>query len=187
MAGYAPLDHRLGQRINVRGGGGKSTLARALARERGLACIELDALNWLRGWRERGDGDFRAEIESALAAAGDRWVVDGNYTRVGDLVLRDADTVIWLDLPWRVMFRRVLVRSVARAIDRRRICGDNVETWGQLLSRRSLWWYYVTHRRNLITRGERFLPLVPAGVPVIRIASARELDRFYELQGLVRG
>ena len=48
-----PFDHPLGCRINARGGGGKTTLARAIAQKRGLPFIELDALNHLPEWQER--------------------------------------------------------------------------------------------------------------------------------------
>ena len=188
---FAPLDHALGRRINVRGGGGKTTLARALARKHSLPFIELDAINWLPGWREREGDDFRDKTQEAIDAAMDGpdngWIVDGNYTgNLGDLVLRQADTVVWLDLPWRVMFWRVLRRSVMRAIDGEMVCGENRESWRNMLSRHSLWWYYVTHRQRIITRGYRLMPMVPDHVPIIRIASARQLDEFYRLHGLSR-
>ena len=43
-----------GIRIAVVGttGSGKTTLAKALAAQLGLAFIEMDALNWQTGWRD---------------------------------------------------------------------------------------------------------------------------------------
>ena len=121
-----------------------------------------------------------------MREASDGWVVDGNYGRLRDQVLEQADTVVWLNLPWRVMLWRVLKRTFRRAWDKQQICGENTESWRQVLSTKSLWWWYIAHRKQLITRVERMLPLVPAGVPVINIKSAWELNRFYEVQGLVR-
>jgi len=46
--------------------------------------IELDAIHWLPGWQERDDDEFR-ELTQAAVAAG-RWVVDGNYAMVRDIV-----------------------------------------------------------------------------------------------------
>ncbi len=184
---FAPLNHPLGKRINVRGGGGKSTLSAALANKLSVPHIELDSISHLPNWASRDIPDFRAETLAAIERAGDRWIVDGNYTGdLEDLVLKRADTVMWLDLPWRVIFRRILLRSFARAIDKRKICGDNTESWRRIFSRDSLWWWYIRNRKQLIRRGERFLPMVPQGVPVIRIGSGRELHRFYEIHGLVR-
>ena len=67
-------------------------------------------------------------------------MVDGNYSvDMKDVVLSQTDTVVWLDLPWRVMFRRILFRSIARAIDKKLICGSNTESWRLIFSRKSLW------------------------------------------------
>lgn len=88
------------QRISVVGtsGSGKSTLARELARALDAPVVELDALHWLPGWAERPDEEFAVAV--AQAAAGERWVIDGNYSKlVQPLVWDRADTVVWLDLP----------------------------------------------------------------------------------------
>ena len=182
-----PLDYPLGDRINVRGGGGKTTLTQSLAASRGVPFIELDAVFWLPNWVEREPEDFRNQTQDAIGAAANGWVVDGNYTNhLQDLVVRQADTVVWLDLPWRVMFWRTLIRSIQRAFDKETICGSNTESWRIFFSRDSLWWMYIKNRKQLIRRGERFLPLVPAGVPVVQIQSARDLNKFYSIHGLTR-
>ncbi len=182
---FAPLDSPLGRRINVRGGGGKTTLSKALANTLNVPFVELDALSHLPDWVSRPIPEFRVEALKAIEAAGDSWIVDGNYTSdLEDLVLKHADTVIWIDLAWRVIFWRILVRSFARARDKRKICGENTESWRRVFSRDSLWWYYIRNRKRIVTRGDRFLPMVPKGVPVIRIGEQRDLDRFYELHGL---
>lgn len=181
------IDHPLGSRINVRGGGGKTTLARALAAKLHLPFIELDALFWLPNWQERDAEDFRQKTQEAIESAPAGWVVDGNYTEsLEDLVLRQADTIVWLNLPWRVVFWRILIRSILRARDKQIVCGSNTESWRALLSRDSLWWWYIANRGRLIQRGERLLPMVPLGVPVVEIRSRKGLDAFYEVHGLAR-
>jgi adenylate kinase family enzyme len=69
------------QRVSVVGtsGSGKSILARELARALDVPVVELDALHWLPGWAERPDEEFAAAV--AQAAAGERWVIDGNYSK----------------------------------------------------------------------------------------------------------
>lgn len=52
-ATVVPLDHPLGSRFKVRGGGGKTTLARGIAQHLGLPYIKLDALYHLPEWQER--------------------------------------------------------------------------------------------------------------------------------------
>ena len=86
------------RRVSVVGnsGSGKSTLASALAEHLEVPWIELDSIYHQPGWIPLPAPDFRARVEAA--AAGDAWVIDGNYTAVRDLVWARADTVVWLDL-----------------------------------------------------------------------------------------
>jgi adenylate kinase family enzyme len=50
--------------------------------------------------------------EGGEAAAGDAWVMDGNYTTHLDLRLPRAEAVIWLDLPRYVYFPRTVWRMI---------------------------------------------------------------------------
>jgi adenylate kinase family enzyme len=182
-----PLDHPLGRRLLIAGGGGKSTLAKALSVRTGLPYIELDALHWLPDWVERDAESFKAKVMDAIAAAPDGWIVDGNYySKLGDLVLAQADIVIWVDMPWRVMFWRTFKRSFQRAWDKRKICGENTESWRRTLSADSLWWYHIRTRRRYNSRGERIGAILPPGAPLVRLSSPAELNRFYAVHGLVR-
>lgn len=182
------VDHPLGRRISVVGGGGKTTLAKALSEKVGLPFIELDALHWKPGWEESSGEELRAKITAALAAAPEGWVVDGQYHgKIGDLVVRQADTVVWVNMPWRVMFWRVFKRSVQRARDRHKVCGENYESWRQtFFSPKSLLLWHITTVRRYRRRGERLLPMVPAGVPLIDLSSPKLLDSFYKVHGLKR-
>jgi adenylate kinase family enzyme len=98
------------QRVLVIGspGSGKSTMATAIARRTALPLIHLDQHYWRSGWVEP-DKEAWAEQVEALAA-GERWVMDGNYGGTLGARLPRADTVIWLDFPtllclWRVARR----------------------------------------------------------------------------------
>jgi len=110
-------DSLIGERISVVGtsGNGKSTFAEQLATLIGATYIELDALFWLPDWEESTTEDFQAKVTAALDAA-PRWALAGNYNSKGipDIVLPRADTLIWLDLPFRTSFRRMLHRTWRR-------------------------------------------------------------------------
>ena len=71
---------------------GKTTFARRLAERLEVVHIELDAIFWLPGWQERPRDEFRSLIGAAVA--GERWVADGNYSRVQDLIWARATTII---------------------------------------------------------------------------------------------
>ncbi|NIM61684.1 MAG: adenylate kinase, partial [Acidobacteria bacterium] len=76
---------------------------------------ELDSINHMPGWQERPTDEFRAMVTSRLEDHSDGWVCDGNYgARVRDIVLPRADTVVWLRLPFRVVYPRLVWRTLRR-------------------------------------------------------------------------
>lgn len=92
-------------------GSGKSTLARELAPRMGLPLFHMDQLNWNPGWIETERGALRARVEDV--AAGERWLIDGNYGSVLPPRLERADTVIYLDFPIRLCLWRLVKRIIA--------------------------------------------------------------------------
>ncbi len=122
------------RRVSVVGnsGSGKSTTAARLAAKLGVPCIELDGVFHQPGWTELPREEFRARVTEIVAADG--WVIDGNYSAVRDIGWARADTVVWLDLPRRVVMPRIVWRTVRRAALRRELWNGNRERWGNLLS-----------------------------------------------------
>lgn len=105
------------RRIAVKGtsAAGKSTFAAELARRLALPHIELDALHHGPNWSEPMADAFRAHVSGVMAAATDGWLIDGNYdTKLGNTVVGAADTIVWLDLPFRVKWRRLWRRTFHR-------------------------------------------------------------------------
>ncbi len=140
----------VGRRISVVGtcGSGKTTVARALAERLGATHVELDALSWGPNWTQRPDDEFRAAV--AAAAARERWVIDGNYSKCRDLIWARADTVIWLDYSFPRVFWQLLRRTFRRALRREELWHGNRESLRtSFLSRDSiLLWAIKTHRRR---------------------------------------
>jgi adenylate kinase family enzyme len=154
-------------------GSGKTTVARALAEKLGVPHIELDALFWRPGWQESEADEFRERVVAALGDEG--WVVDGNYrTKLGSLVLGQADVIIWLDLPFRTTFPRSLRRTLRRLRTRESLWGTNVESWRAVFfSRESLLWWAVKSRVR--KRRGRFADF--DGDRLVRLRSQREVER----------
>lgn len=106
-------------------GCGKSTFSRELARRTGLTHHELDALAWDDDWTMVTDHELRRRVNRVLER--DHWIIDGNYGRAGtrDRVFADADAIAWLDLPRRIVWPRILQRSIRRACTKARLWGTN--------------------------------------------------------------
>ncbi len=127
-------------------GSGKTTLARELARRMNVPHIELDALFWEKNWTSVRKPEFRRRVEHAIAQ--EAWALCGNYASVRDLTLARADTAIWLDYPMRIVFTRVLARSLRRTFAREVLWGNNRESlYLQLCTKESiLLWVINTWR-----------------------------------------
>lgn len=119
-------------------------MARAIGSALKLPVIELDAINWQAGWRDLNTHDpaeFERRVQAVAAAPA--WVVDGNYSRVQPHVLRRATDVVWLDLPFLFVARRVISRSVVRSFTRQEVWPGtgNVELWRNWLKGdHPVWW-----------------------------------------------
>ena len=183
----------LGRKIVIWGGGGKTSLGMALSAKLGTPFVELDALYWLPDWGERPPDEFTQLVGDTLDGYEDAWVVDGQYGSIlGSLVLERADTLIWLELPWRIIFWRTFRRAIRRARDKNLICGENVESWRQaFFSRQSLSYIYIKlllgggYKKSIARRKER-LREFGRHVIVIHLNSVRQLDDFYAAHGLKR-
>lgn len=175
-----------GRRINVVGtsGAGKTTFARALAARLGLPCVELDALNWEAGWVEADHEVFRERVAAATEA--DAWVLDGNYSRVRDMVWSRADTLVWLDFPRSVVTWRIVTRSLARIVRRTELWAGNRERLWQLFGRDSIiWWSVSTYARR-----RRDYPRLIGGFPhldVVRLRSPAAAERWLRALSQARG
>jgi adenylate kinase family enzyme len=117
------------QRISVVGssGSGKTTVALTISDMLGHPHLELDSVYHQPDWTPLSDDDFRAAARGFVEQ--DRWVIDGNYTSNGvvDLVWKRADTVVWLDMPKRVVMQRVTRRTIRRAVRREELWNGNRE------------------------------------------------------------
>lgn len=138
------------RRISVVGttGSGKTTVAREISKRLQLPHIELDALYWDENWTGVSDQVFRDRVIRAINA--ERWVIDGNYSRVRNLVWERADTVVYLNYSFWRTFWQLFMRTIKRSIQQEELWNGNREDLGKsFFSKDSIMlWMIRTHGRR---------------------------------------
>jgi adenylate kinase family enzyme len=157
---------------------GKTTFAKDLAACLDAPHVELDAVFWGPDWRPAPDDEFRFAVSEALS--GDRWVVDGNYSKVRDIIWPPATCVVWLNYPFRTVFRRALSRTTRRVFRREEIFSGNRETFRSafLIRESILWWVITTHRKNKRRYGQLLDGSTFPHLRVVELRRSREAAEF---------
>jgi adenylate kinase family enzyme len=171
----------LGPRIMICGpsNAGKSTLAIAVARRIGGDVHHLDLFRHLPStdWVQRTDDEFQALHDDAIS--GERWVMEGNYSKLmpqrfaratGIILLGDSR---WANL-WRY-FRRTLFEKHARPGS---LAGDKDSIKWEMIR----WITVVQPPRRAADRAR----LAATGLPMLELRSMAELNRLYTAWALER-
>ena len=170
------------QRVSVIGasGVGKTSVAGALAEAIGAPHHELDSLHWGLDWTAADVDAFREDV--ARLTTGDRWVIDGNYSSVRDLILDRADTVVWLRLPRRTTMSRLARRSIARLVRHQVLWNDNTERLSDLLRwwdpEHLLRWSWTSHERHRVRYGAEMEDPAHRHVRYVVLERPGDVERF---------
>jgi adenylate kinase family enzyme len=144
------------QRVLVIGipGVGKTTFSLALAGRTGLPVIHLDKEFWRPGWVQTPRSEWRAKV--VALAAGDRWIMDGNYDSSLDLRLPRADMVVWFDYPMLPSLLRAIRRAVTGYGRVRPDLGEGCPEQFDLEFLRYIWTFRARERPNVVASLARF-------------------------------
>jgi len=170
------------QRVSVVGtsGAGKSAVASDLARLLGAVFLELDSVQHQADWTPLPTAQFRARV--AAVASAETWVIDGNYSSVQDLVWARADTLAWLDLPRRVVMRRVIWRTLRRVGGRVELWNGNRERWRNFFTldkeESVIVWAWQTHASTRARYEAAMTDPLYARLRFIRLRRPAEVRRF---------
>ncbi|WP_158747838.1 AAA family ATPase [Acidisphaera sp. L21] len=170
----------LGPRICIMGpsNSGKSTLADAISRGRGLMPIHLDQFYHLphTDWVPRPANEFGALHDAAIM--GEHWVIDGNYSRLLPQRLQRATGFVLLDVSTVVGLYRYTRR-----------CWFERDRRGTLEGGRDSVKWDVIHHMTVATRANRSRyerMFDDIRLPKLRLDSARAVAEFYGANGLRR-
>jgi adenylate kinase family enzyme len=170
-------------------GSGKTTMARRLDQAIGAPHIELDAINWQPGWVALTDTDpaeFVRRVEQAAAAPA--WITCGSYTQAWPVLLPRADGVVWLDYPRHVIMRRVIVRSVARALSGRELwpgTGNTEQFRRWLEPEHPIRWAWDTFHERRRRYAERLAEVAASGKPVHRLTRPGQAESLFRALAII--
>jgi len=180
-------------RIHIIGGpgSGKTTLAHRLSSTLAIPAHDLDMIGYASGAGARRLLPDRLADVAAIARR-EGWITEGIFLWWMEELLRRADVIVWLDIPWRIAAWRIVARH-ARAS----LAGTN---WHKGLRRL---WRILRHARRYYT-GRAITPMAPdddaavtreatavvlAACPtVVRCRSTRDVVRWLaQLHGVAIG
>jgi adenylate kinase family enzyme len=155
---------------------GKTTFARKLAAKLKVSHIELDELHWEPNWRESELDLFKNKVTNAVS--GERWVVDGDYSRkLGAIVSGRATTTIWLDPPYAKILARFFARSLKRSVTRELLWNGCRETIrNSIFSKDSLLMWIINNRKSKQLKLASLEQAPPPGQSVVRLKTQREIN-----------
>jgi len=168
-----------GERIAIIGnaGGGKSTLARALAAARDLPLTEVDKLLWRPGWEITPEDEFDALHEPLIA--GERWLIEGmgHLHSIRPRLLR-ATWVVFIDMVLWQHFWLAAERQIEQALG---TLEHPIAGLGEPIGTREMF-------ETLWETEQEWMPTIRAhvdeaeglGVTVTRIGTVEDLDAFRE-------
>jgi len=153
------------------GGGGKSKLARALGRHLRISVHEVDEVQFLPGWRRAPLDEVAHTLEAW--AADDSWIIDGfGPWPVIDRRMSRADTIVYVDFPFRTHLWWAAKRQVVSLVQRRAWAGQSAPPSSLLLFR--------TLRRVHAMRPDLLELVTKSGrsAKLVHLRSPREMARW---------
>lgn len=174
------------QRINVIGtsGSGKSHFSRELAQQLDMPYVQLDAMYWLPQWQEPETAVFADKVRPVLLT--EKWVLDGNFSKINAIKWQRVDTIIWLDYGFFRTLYQVFMRSLRRAWQHQEIwpgTGNKESFRRSFLSSESvILWMLKNYRNNRRKYTRLFNDEGMQGIRLVRLTSPKAARRF--LKGL---
>lgn len=109
----APLPRRVF--VTGQGGSGKTTLARALSAQTGAPAYHFDDIAYDPQTHRRRPIEVRLADVRRISEQ-PAWIADCWYLGWTEPLLVAAEEIVWLDLPWRLAARRIIVRHLRASL-----------------------------------------------------------------------
>jgi len=160
-------------------GAGKTTLAKELSVRLSIPHVELDALYHQANWQPASDEDFLASV--IAATNGDSWVLCGNYySKIGQEIWPQADTIIWCNYSFGRVFWQLLHRTLTRGARRAELWNGNRERLSVLFTKDSIILWMLQNWKKQTIKYEEMFRHSDLPATLIRLKNPKERREFLE-------
>ena len=164
-------------------GGGKTVLAKRISRALEIPVFHLDDLFWHEGWVMTKPQQWQ-EINSELVKK-DRWIIDGTYSSTLQMRIRNADTIIFIDLPLYLCFYRVLKRQIRNYFGWEKSLPSRIQksqkySKQRIISDWSFYSYVLSFKKNFHPLINRLISDLNEDQRLIKLDSAKQVTAFLE-------
>jgi adenylate kinase family enzyme len=166
-------------------GSGKSTFCKSLNSKLDYKYFQLDQLYWKPNWCGSTDDEFFPKIE-AIIKQNEKWIIDGNYGRSMGITWPKADTVIWIDYPFWLVFYQNFSRAIKRSVTREELWPNtgNRESILRMFSKDSiLRWLIKTYPTMKVRYSNAILDSNNSHINFHRLRSRKEVKKFIDFCG----
>lgn len=117
----------IGSRIWIVGppGAGKTTLSKLIREKLDIPYYELDQYFWELDWVKKDKVLFINDVSKICGT--NKWIIDGQYPQALNVIIKNIDTFIWLDINLFTVLYRVFRRSLKRLITQEVLWNGNKE------------------------------------------------------------
>ncbi|MFF3358850.1 adenylate kinase [Streptomyces sp. NPDC002917] len=152
-------------------------MARWLSVQLGHPCTDLDDLLFTPGGPLPLE-EFRRQAGGITRR--DEWIIEGNFSKLADVVWHRADVLVWLDFPLALIVYRIVRRSLRQLAGRDDSAQARRLTWSTaFFSRRSLLRTAIRkYRTNRPRYARQVSETADLGVEVVRLRSPRNVQRW---------
>lgn len=160
-------------------GAGKTTLAKKLSHILSIPHTELDSINHQANWTAIDSKEFRKRVNNLTKQGG--WVFCGNYFNdLGIDFWKKADTIIWCDYPFPIIFGRLIRRTLRRTLTHEELWNGNKEGFiMNFFTRDSVILWMLKSRKKQKTRyGKIFSnPIDLPGTRLIHLQTKKQMEK----------
>mgnify|MGYP000491858470 CR=1 FL=1 len=124
------------KRIHIVGiyGTGKSTLAKKIGKILGNKIYDLDEIKYKRKYDKSRTVKERLKIIKEISNK-KTWITEGTWLDYALPLYKKADLIIFLEIPKRTIYKRILTRYIKRRLSKKRYLKDNLKTTKKIMKK----------------------------------------------------